>query len=216
MGGGCYLVAATLSQNSRARRWNAVGIDKRTKRANDRGKCASPCRRRRGRVVHPDESVIDRPNCDCLSDEADAWSEERRRRATRMTSRPERNARNKKKREIQPGTTTIRFRYLIAGALIRQTSQEHRSDLLTIIAEKKHRLGTTCLKFAWLEKPCDGLKSGYFGAIVSTFSTLLMFDCWQCVCQMKKRIIMTDGSVKSIVWDQNDSVYQIHRSHEKS
>lgn len=103
-------------------------IDKRIKRGNNRGKCTSPSRQR-GRVAHPDdESVIDRPNCDCLSHEADAWSEERRRRPTRMTWRPERNGWNEKKREIKPGTTTIRFCYLIAGVLIRQASQEHRSD----------------------------------------------------------------------------------------
>lgn len=132
-----------------AGRWNAVGIDKRAKRTNDWRKCASLCRRRRGRVAHPDdESVIDRPNCDCLSHEAGAWSDERRRRSMRMTSRPERNARNKKKREIQPDTATIRFCYLIAGALIRQASQERRSDLLTIIAEKKAPswIKTTCLE----------------------------------------------------------------------
>lgn len=112
--GGCYLVAATLSRNALAGETQRESINAqiRARSENDRGKCAFPCRRRRrGRVAHPDdESVIDRPNCDCLSHEADvAWSEERRRRRRRRrrirytddVSRSERNARNKKKREIQ-------------------------------------------------------------------------------------------------------------------
>lgn len=121
--GECYLVAATLSRNALAGETHRESINAQigARSENDRGKCAFPCRRRRGRVAHPDdESVIDRPNCDCLSHEADAaWSEERRRRRIRYTddvSRSERNARNKKKREIQAGATTIRFCYLIAGA----------------------------------------------------------------------------------------------------
>jgi len=64
----------------------------------------------------------------------------------RVTSRPERNAWNEKKREIQADTTTIRFCYLIAGALIRQASRERCSDLLTI-AEREE--GTVLERRVW-------------------------------------------------------------------
>lgn len=65
-----YLVAATLRRNNLAgeTRWELALVARTSEWAIDWRKCASPCHRlRRGRVARPDdESVIDRPNCDCL------------------------------------------------------------------------------------------------------------------------------------------------------
>lgn len=140
-----YLVAATLSRNALAgeTRWQSILGTRTSKWAIDRRKWASLCR---GRVAHPDdESVIDRPNCNCPSHEQrrDTGS------VTRMTTSGEkradwRNARatfSQTKRKAQRSTADT---FLLSNCRRWLGKRLKSIDLVTYNHRWKHRLGSEC------------------------------------------------------------------------